>query len=96
MLNNAAMARLKIGDAEAAKFDCTKVLEYDAKNVKATFRRAQAEFALHNFQACVEDANRTLELDASNKEAEGLKRKAADAEKKEKKQEKAMYSKMFG
>jgi len=96
LLNNCAMARLKLGDAMPAKFDCTKVLQYDPKNVKAMFRRAQAELALHNFKACVEDATATLELDPSNKEAELLKRKAAEAEKKEKKQEKAMYSKMFG
>ena len=96
LLNNSAMARLKNGEPESAKFDCTKALQYDPKNVKATFRRAQAEFALHNFKACLEDASKTLELDPSNKEAEALKRKAVDGEKKEKKQEKAMYSKMFG
>lgn len=45
---------------------------------------------------CQEDAAKTLELDPSNKDAETLKRKAVDAEKKEKKNEKAMYSKMFG
>ena len=96
LLNNCAMARLKNKDPDAAKFDCTKALQYDPKNIKATFRRAQAEFDLHNFKACQEDVARTLELDPSNKDAEALKRKAADAEKKEKKQEKAMYSKMFG
>eukprot|EP00440_Ansanella_granifera_P013021 gb/GFBE01014145.1/.p1 GENE.gb/GFBE01014145.1/~~gb/GFBE01014145.1/.p1 ORF type:complete len:326 (+),score=133.02 gb/GFBE01014145.1/:1-978(+) len=96
LLNNCAMAKLKVGDADSAKFDCTKVLQYDEKNVKAMFRRAQAELSLHNFKACIEDAAKTLELDPSNKEAEQLKAKAALAEKKEKKQEKAMYSKMFG
>jgi len=35
LLNNSAMARLKIGEHDAAKFDCTKVLQYDAKNIKA-------------------------------------------------------------
>jgi len=96
LLNNCAMARLKLGEAMPAKFDCTKVLQYDPKNVKAMFRRAPAELALKNFKACAEDATATLELDPSNKEAELLKRKAAEAEKNEKKQEKAMYSKMFG
>ena len=51
---------------------------------------------MHNFKACAEDAKRTLELDSGNKEAEQLIKKANDAEKREKKQEKAMYSKMFG
>mmetsp|Transcript_43850 Transcript_43850/g.81893 ORF Transcript_43850/g.81893 Transcript_43850/m.81893 type:complete len:312 (-) Transcript_43850:52-987(-) len=96
LLNNCAMARLKLGQYDEAKFDCVKVLGYDKSNIKATFRRAQAEFALHNFKACVEDTTRMLELEPANKDAEQLKKKALDAEKKEKKQEKAMYSKMFG
>lgn len=96
LLNNCAMARLKQGEADSAKFDCTKVLSYDDKNVKALFRRAQAELALGNFAACVEDASRVIELDPSNAEAEKLKRKAVEDEKKQKQKEKAMYSKMFG
>lgn len=96
LLNNCAMARLKKQDFDEAKFDCIKALQYDPKNVKATFRRAQAEFGLGNFTACQEDATKTLELDPSNKEAEALKKNAIVKEKTAKKQEKAMYSKMFG
>ncbi|CAE8591267.1 unnamed protein product [Polarella glacialis] len=96
LLNNCAMAKLKAGDADSAKFDCTKVLKYDAKNVKAIFRRAQAELAMGNFSACAEDTARVIEIEPENKEAGALRRKALDDEKKAKQKEKAMYSKMFG
>merc|ERR1712187_796755 len=94
LLNNCAMAKLRNGDPNSAKFDCTKCLQYDAENVKAIYRRGQAELDMGNYAACVEDATRCAELDSSNKEAEQLKRKALDAEKKVKQKEKALYGKM--
>jgi peptidylprolyl isomerase len=96
LLNNSAMANLKLGENDSAKYDCVKALEYDHKNVKAMFRKGQAELALGNFKACVEVCGRMLEEDPQNKDAEQLKLKAAHAEQKQKKNEKAMYSKMFG
>jgi len=96
LLNNCAMAKLKLGDEDSAKFDCNKVLEYDATNVKALFRRSQAELAMGEYSKCAESTARILELDPQNKEAEQLRRKAKDDEKKSKQKEKAMYSKMFG
>mmetsp|Transcript_29725 Transcript_29725/g.40015 ORF Transcript_29725/g.40015 Transcript_29725/m.40015 type:complete len:318 (+) Transcript_29725:52-1005(+) len=96
LLNNCAMAKLKLGDEDSAKFDCNKVLEYDAANVKALFRRGQAELAMGEYSKCAESTARVLELDPQNKEAEQLRRKAKDDEKKSKQKEKAMYSKMFG
>ena len=35
-----------MGDAEAAKVDCSRVLERVPNNAKALFRRAQAELEL--------------------------------------------------
>lgn len=37
---------LKLGDAEAAKVDCSRVLARVPNNAKALFRRAQAELTL--------------------------------------------------
>merc|ERR1712217_539988 len=96
MLNNSAMARLKLNEPDAAKFDCIKVLEYDKGNVKAFFRRGQAELAMGNFDATVENAAQVIELDPQNKEAEQLRRKALDGVKQAKQKEKAMAQKMFG
>jgi len=96
LLNNCAMCRLKCGDAAEAKVDCTKALDYDTSNIKALFRRAQAELAMGNFAAAQQDAAKVVELEPKNKEAEVLRRKALDDEKKAKQKEKAMYGKMFG
>eukprot|EP00450_Noctiluca_scintillans_P011514 CAMPEP_0194483432 /NCGR_PEP_ID=MMETSP0253-20130528/5045_1 /TAXON_ID=2966 /ORGANISM="Noctiluca scintillans" /LENGTH=328 /DNA_ID=CAMNT_0039323095 /DNA_START=28 /DNA_END=1014 /DNA_ORIENTATION=+ len=96
LYNNCAMARLKAGDAEFARFDCTRVLELDSVNLKAFFRRAQAELALGNSARCLDDTAKILEIDAQNKEAEQLRRKALDAVKAAKRSEKAMCAKMFG
>lgn len=96
LLNNLAMVRLKMEDHERAKVDCVKALQYEPTNVKALFRRAQAELGMGNYANCVQDAARCLELEPKNKEAELLRRKAVDDEKKAKQKEKAMYSKMFG
>jgi len=41
-----AASKLKVGDADAAKVDCSRVLERVPNNAKALFRRAQAELAL--------------------------------------------------
>lgn len=49
-----------------------------------------------NLSACVEDADRCAKLDPSNKEAVLLKRKAMEADKKQRQKEKALYGKMFG
>lgn len=96
LLNNCAMARLKLSDAGSAIADCSKVLGYDASNVKALFRRAQAHLALGSYVDSVEDAKKVLELDKENKPAEELIKKVALEEKRAKQKEKAMYSKMFG
>eukprot|EP00747_Dinoflagellata_sp_TGD_P189025 gnl/TRDRNA2_/TRDRNA2_48855_c0_seq1.p1 gnl/TRDRNA2_/TRDRNA2_48855_c0~~gnl/TRDRNA2_/TRDRNA2_48855_c0_seq1.p1 ORF type:complete len:367 (-),score=64.60 gnl/TRDRNA2_/TRDRNA2_48855_c0_seq1:37-1062(-) len=42
LLNNCALLRLKLGDPELAKSDCSRAIELEAKNVKAHYRRAQA------------------------------------------------------
>lgn len=41
-----AACSLKLGKHESAKEDCTAVIERDVKNVKALFRRGQANVAL--------------------------------------------------
>jgi len=97
LLNNSAMARLKMDDALGAKFDCCKALTYDADNLKAAFRLALSELALGNFSGCVDSAGRVLELDSGNREAEQLRRRGLAAMKKSaKEKEKVMCSKMFG
>lgn len=96
LLTNCALAKIKINEAELAKFDCTKALSFDASNAKAFFHRASAELALGDFDDAVADTAKLLELDPSNKEAERLQKKIEIERKKSKQKEKAMFSKMFG
>jgi len=96
LLNNCAAAKLKLGDEEGAKEDCSKVLGYDASNSKALFRSGQAELALGNFAACVQLMERAKVIDPADKACEQLRRKALEEEKKVKRAEKAMAAKMFG
>merc|ERR1712107_175124 len=94
LLNNCAMARMKLGDAESAIKDCNKALEYDASNVKALFRRAECELKVGQYAAAVASCEKTLEIEPDNKAAAALKAKVAHEEKAAIKKEKAMYSKM--
>lgn len=96
LLSNCAMAKLKVGDPGGGVEDCSRALAYDAENVKALFRRAQAQLALGNHEEATVDASRVLELEPDNKPAEQLKRTVAVEVKKARQKEKAMASKMFG
>merc|ERR1712050_462800 len=74
LLTNCAMVRLRLGDPALAKFDCSKALEFDPKNVKAFFRRAKAKLALGEHDAAMEDAAAVLDLEPDNKDAETLRK----------------------
>merc|ERR1711963_146819 len=54
MLNRAACS-LKLEDYEYAKKDCNAVIDREVKNVKALYRRAQANTALKDLDAAVAD-----------------------------------------
>lgn len=96
LLTNSAMAKIKIQDFDEAKFDCSKALEFDAKNVKAFFRRAKAKVGLGEWDQAVFDIDAALEIDPDNKEVDTLKKQVEQKKKQEKQKEKAMFSKMFG
>merc|ERR1712187_631985 len=72
LLCNGAMAKLKVGELDGAKFDCSKALEFDPANIKALVLRGKAKLALGEHDAAMEDAARVLELDSTNKDVETL------------------------
>ena len=48
---------------------CEEVLKEASLNVKALYRRAKAECGLKNFQECIRDCKRVVEIDSRNKDA---------------------------
>merc|ERR1711941_176428 len=91
---NRAACQLKIKDYVAAKTSCNNALKEDSQNVKALFRRAQAECGLKNFMDCVKDLKKVLELDPQNKEARALYKEAQAGQKEEDKKSKGLFAKM--
>merc|ERR1712061_643965 len=66
----------------------------DTRNVKAYFRRAQAELGLKNFSECMGDCKKVVELDPQNKEARALLKQAQAGQKEEDKKAKGLFANM--
>ncbi|XP_071690227.1 peptidyl-prolyl cis-trans isomerase FKBP65-like isoform X2 [Rutidosis leptorrhynchoides] len=66
-LNN-AVCKLKLGDYKLAVNICTKVLNFDSKNVKALYRRAQAYIRLADLDLAEMDIKKALEIDPDNRD----------------------------
>lgn len=75
-LNNRAQAKLSLGNFSGAIADSTDVLERDAKNVKALFRRAKALSELKQWSEAIVDLDAILALDSTNTPAQKLKAEA--------------------
>jgi len=91
---NKAACFLKLQEHSDAKTACNAVLKEDSQNVKAIFRRAQAEFGLKNFPECMKDCKRVVELDAQNREARALLKQAQAGQKEVDKQVKGLFANM--
>ncbi|KAF5193405.1 Peptidylprolyl isomerase [Thalictrum thalictroides] len=66
-LNDAA-CKLKLKDYKQAEKLCTKVLEIEAQNVKALYRRAQAYIHLVDLDLAELDIKKALEIDPNNRD----------------------------
>merc|ERR1712151_1405760 len=91
---NKTACYLKLEDYSEAKKSCTTVLKDDSQNVKAVFRKAQAELHLKNFLECIQDCKRVVQLDAQNKDARGLLKQAQAGQKEEDKKSKGLFANM--
>mmetsp|Transcript_69986 Transcript_69986/g.176339 ORF Transcript_69986/g.176339 Transcript_69986/m.176339 type:complete len:565 (+) Transcript_69986:2-1696(+) len=91
---NKAACYLKLMDYIEAKNSCNAVLKEDTQNVKATYRRAQAELGLKNFSDCIRDCKKVVELDPPNKEARALLKQAQAGQKEEDKKAKGLFANM--
>jgi FKBP-type peptidyl-prolyl cis-trans isomerase len=91
---NKAACFVKLKEFQDAKKACETVLKDDAQNLKALYRRAQAEYGLTNFLDCVRDCKRIVEIDSKNTDARSLWRDAQAAQKVEDKKSQGLYSNM--
>jgi len=93
---NLAACHIKVKDYSAAKKSCTNVLKDERENVKALFRRAQADIALKNYMDAMADLKKCIELDSQNKAARALYKEAQIGQKAEDKKSKGLFAKMCG
>merc|ERR1712048_920946 len=91
---NKSACYLKLRDYVEAKKSCNAVLKEEGQNVKAIYRRAQADHGLKNFQECIADCKRIIELDSSNKDARTLHKQAVACQKEEDQKSKGLFANM--
>merc|ERR1712032_1568922 len=91
---NKAACHLKMGDYTSARQACDAVLKDEKQNVKALYRRAQAEFGLKNFAECIRDCKSVVEIDPQNKDARALLKQAHVGQKEVDKQVKGLFANM--
>ncbi|XP_021907399.1 peptidyl-prolyl cis-trans isomerase FKBP62-like [Carica papaya] len=93
-LNNAA-CKLKLKDYKQAEKLCTKVLELESRNVKALYRRAQANIQLADLDLAELDIKKALEIDPDNREVKLEYRTLKEKMKEYNKKEAKFYGNMF-
>jgi len=94
--SNASLCYLKLKRNADAIQAADKAIAIDGKNVKAFYRKAQAQAASRNFEDALKTIKDALKVEAGNKELEKLEATVkADWEAHRKKQQ-AAFSKMFG
>lgn len=93
---NSAACNLKIGEFPEALKNCDNVLKEDSQNVKALFRRGQARLGVKEFQLCMTDMKKVVEIDPQNREARALMKEAQAGQKEEDKKSKGLFAKMCG
>jgi len=93
---NRAACQLKVKDFSEARTSCDNVLKEDAQNVKALFRKAQAEHGLKNFDESMRIVKKVVEIDPQNKDARVLYKDAQAEQKKVDQEAKGLFAKMCG
>eukprot|EP01060_Flectonema_neradi_P005775 TRINITY_DN13864_c0_g3_i1.p1 TRINITY_DN13864_c0_g3~~TRINITY_DN13864_c0_g3_i1.p1 ORF type:complete len:373 (+),score=84.35 TRINITY_DN13864_c0_g3_i1:51-1121(+) len=93
--SNRAQMNLKLKKYKEAVADCTAVLSSDSSNIKALFRRSQGYLQTSEFNAALADIDAALAIQPSDKQFANHKATIEASMAKQKKNEKAMYKKMF-
>lgn len=94
-LLNVALVQLKRDENLACVEACNDVLELDPNNVKALFRRGQAQLAVNEFEAAIADFTKVMEVEPDNKAALSQQQLAKAKLRAQLDKEKKMYRAMF-
>ena len=93
---NAAQCFLKLGKGDEAKSKCSKVLDLDASNIKARFRRGCAYLLMNDPDNAEADLNKAAEQDPDDAAIKKELAKVVALRKKNEAKEKGFAKKMFG
>merc|ERR1712187_251583 len=91
---NKAACFLKMDCPADALLSCREVLTVDDFNVKALYRRAQAEFQLEYFDDCIESCKAVILHDPQNREARALLKQLMEDRKREDKEDTGLFTQM--
>ncbi|KPP60933.1 peptidyl-prolyl cis-trans isomerase FKBP4-like [Scleropages formosus] len=92
---NLAMCYLKLQEQNQALENCNKALELDANNEKAVFRRAEALFAMKEFERARDDFQKVTQLYPNNKAARAQVAVCQRHIKEQHEKDKRLYANMF-
>ena len=87
---------LKLGKGDEAKSKCSKVLDLDASNIKARFRRGCAYLLMNDPDNAEADLNKAAEQDPDDAAIKKELAKVVALRKKNEAKEKGFAKKMFG
>eukprot|EP01114_Cavostelium_apophysatum_P014937 TRINITY_DN3982_c2_g1_i3.p1 TRINITY_DN3982_c2_g1~~TRINITY_DN3982_c2_g1_i3.p1 ORF type:complete len:716 (-),score=200.35 TRINITY_DN3982_c2_g1_i3:18-2165(-) len=87
---------LKLKKYDKTKENCSSALKIDDKNVKALFRRGQANYYLREYEEAVKDLTAAGKLDPANSEVKKTLKTVQEKLKEQQDKEKKIYQKMFG
>lgn len=94
-LGNITLIHLKLNEGNNAITAANKVLEIDATNEKALFRKGEGQLMIGELNDAIESYNKCLKVNAGNKAAKSAIVKAKKKRKAVLDEEKMKYSKMF-
>lgn len=92
---NSAIVFLKQNEHLKCIESCDKALDMDDKNIKAIFRRGQAQLAINEYDLARQDFLKVLELDKDNKAAATQLATAKAKQRAQLEKEKKMFKSMF-
>ncbi|ALC38323.1 FK506-bp2 [Drosophila busckii] len=93
--SNIALCHQKSNDHFEAKQECNAVLELDANNVKALYRRGQCNMTINELDDALEDFQKVIQLEPGNKAAANHVVICKQKIKQNKDKEKKLYANMF-